>query len=57
MKSPCRRVCNLDDQQICIGCGRTWTEIKEWTTYSDEQRQNVIDKLKDFKSNIKSKFE
>lgn len=57
MKSPCRRVCKLDDQQICIGCGRTWTEIKEWNTYSDEQRQNVIDKLKDFKSNIKSKFQ
>jgi predicted Fe-S protein YdhL (DUF1289 family) len=57
MKSPCRRICKLDDQQICIGCGRTWLEIKEWITYSDEQRQNVIDKLKDFKSNIKSKFE
>lgn len=28
--SPCRRQCCLDDQDICLGCGRTLQEILDW---------------------------
>ncbi|WP_339411524.1 DUF1289 domain-containing protein [Pseudomonas sp. EA_35y_Pfl2_R5] len=29
--SPCRRQCCLDDQDICLGCGRTLQEILDWS--------------------------
>lgn len=28
--SPCRRQCCLDDQDVCLGCGRTLQEILDW---------------------------
>ena len=28
--SPCRRQCCLDEQDICLGCGRSLAEILAW---------------------------
>ncbi|MCW8848191.1 MAG: DUF1289 domain-containing protein [Sedimenticola sp.] len=36
--SPCVRMCTLDDDDICIGCGRSLEEIKQWTSYSPRVR-------------------
>ncbi|HEU4604038.1 MAG TPA: DUF1289 domain-containing protein [Steroidobacteraceae bacterium] len=37
--SPCIRVCRLDAQNVCAGCGRTLDEIARWSRLSlDEQR-------------------
>jgi predicted Fe-S protein YdhL (DUF1289 family) len=38
MKSPCVRMCTLDDDDICIGCGRSLDEIKQWTSYAPLER-------------------
>jgi predicted Fe-S protein YdhL (DUF1289 family) len=39
--SPCTRVCCLDDEDVCIGCGRTMTEICEWSLTTDERRLEI----------------
>ena len=54
MKSPCVKVCkikrgidyiSLGSQLICMGCGRTLEQIRDWTTYTDEQRDSIMEKL------------
>ena len=39
--SPCRRQCCLDDQDICLGCGRTLQDILEWGK-ADGPRKRAI---------------
>nr|WP_298146615.1 DUF1289 domain-containing protein [uncultured Pseudomonas sp.] len=39
--SPCRRQCCLDDQDICIGCGRTLAEILEWGQADGARRRSI----------------
>jgi len=56
MKTPCKRICVLVDYKLCEGCGRTWEELREWSFYSDKQRDEIMDRLKDFKSKHKSRF-
>ena len=54
MKSPCIKVCKIKEgidyislvsQLICVGCGRTLEQIRDWTTYTDEQRDSIMEKL------------
>ena len=54
MKSPFVKVCkikegidyiSLGSQLICVGCGRTLEQIRDWTTYTDEQRDSIMEKL------------
>jgi predicted Fe-S protein YdhL (DUF1289 family) len=56
MKTPCKRICVLVNNKLCEGCGRTWEELREWSFYSDKQRDEIMDRLKDFKSKHKSRF-
>lgn len=37
MKSPCKRICKLKGE-VCIGCQRTLSDIKNWSLMSDEER-------------------
>jgi len=30
-----------------MGCGRTYVEIKDWTKYSDEQREEKVEECKE----------
>lgn len=39
--SPCRRQCCLDEQDICLGCGRTLQDILDWST-AGPLRQRAI---------------
>jgi len=40
--SPCVGVCTFDDAQTyCIGCGRTTDDIRNWSSYTAEQRQRA----------------
>ncbi|MGH8436212.1 MAG: DUF1289 domain-containing protein [Pseudomonas sp.] len=41
VSSPCRRVCCLDDQDICIGCGRSLAEILEWRAADNSRRREI----------------
>lgn len=40
--SPCRRECCLDDQDICVGCGRLLSEIREWKAADSPRRREII---------------
>tara|TARA_E500000081_G_scaffold151585_1_gene182129 strand:- start:173 stop:331 length:159 start_codon:yes stop_codon:yes gene_type:complete len=51
MKSPCKKICrlgtyiSLGSELICIGCRRTFDEIKDWTSYTDEKRDTIMKRL------------
>lgn len=48
MISPCIRQCRIDQEtKICSGCGRTLDEVIGWSKYTDEERQSIMDRLKD----------
>lgn len=42
MKSPCIRMCTLNENDVCLGCGRLLNEITSWTSYSDQKRQALL---------------
>lgn len=39
--SPCVRNCCLDDDDICIGCGRSLDEIRNWSLVDEQERQQI----------------
>jgi len=39
--SPCIKVCQLDDADMCIGCGRLLSEIAAWSRMSSDERRAV----------------
>jgi uncharacterized protein len=44
-ESPCIKVCVLDAQACCTGCGRTIDEIARWARMSAREQWAVIDRL------------
>lgn len=42
VKSPCVRTCCLDDQDICLGCGRTLDEIRRWSEMTETEKQDTL---------------
>ena len=46
MKSPCVNVCVLDPSRgVCKGCGRTLEDIARWSSLSDAERDDIMEKL------------
>jgi uncharacterized protein len=45
--SPCVRSCCLDDDDVCIGCGRALQEIVAWGTADDATRRAILDRSRD----------
>jgi len=44
--TPCISVCKIDPAtQICIGCKRTLEEVHDWTSFSSQQRLEVMQRL------------
>ena len=41
VKSPCVAVCALDENDVCLGCYRTASEITDWFM-ADQQRKREI---------------
>ena len=41
-RSPCISVCVLDDDDICMGCYRSSSEITDWFMATDEQKREVL---------------
>lgn len=41
--SPCVRNCCLDEQEICLGCGRSLDEIKVWSEAGDVERLRILE--------------
>lgn len=40
--SPCVRNCCLDEDDVCLGCGRTIQEILAWQQGPDSERREII---------------
>jgi predicted Fe-S protein YdhL (DUF1289 family) len=47
--SPCKNICKLENN-ICVGCGRSKRDIKNWSQYSNETKYQIIQKIKKKKS-------
>ena len=43
--SPCTGVCRLDDDEVCLGCRRSVSEIAAWSRMTDPERRAVIERL------------
>ena len=44
--TPCVQVCKIDvESRTCSGCGRTIDEIREWTSYTEEERMAIMKRL------------
>lgn len=41
VRSPCVSICVLNEAQICLGCGRSRTEIGNWSKVSVEQQKQI----------------
>jgi predicted Fe-S protein YdhL (DUF1289 family) len=44
LASPCVRNCCLDEQDICLGCGRSLDEIRDWSATPDPGRQQILER-------------
>jgi predicted Fe-S protein YdhL (DUF1289 family) len=44
--SPCVKICELDRDDMCVGCGRTRAEIAAWTSMSEAQKAAVVELAK-----------
>lgn len=42
VNSPCIRNCCLDEEEICMGCFRTLTEIMQWREVSEQEKLTII---------------
>lgn len=42
MASPCVFVCQLDDEEMCIGCFRMIAEIVDWNQFTEEVKERVL---------------
>lgn len=40
--SPCVRNCCLDEQDVCLGCGRLLSEILVWRDASPTERETIL---------------
>lgn len=40
--SPCVRLCTLDEQDICVGCGRSLADITGWTKMADADKAACV---------------
>ncbi|MBA53779.1 MAG: DUF1289 domain-containing protein [Pseudomonadales bacterium] len=46
-QSPCVRNCCLNQEDVCLGCGRTLEEIRGWSQFTTEERTLVLDKARE----------
>lgn len=44
--SPCVRNCCLDDDDVCLGCHRTLTEIVAWGGATDAERRAIVERAR-----------
>jgi predicted Fe-S protein YdhL (DUF1289 family) len=46
IESPCNKICTLNADHICVGCGRSRNEIGGWTQFSDGEKRRVVERAK-----------
>lgn len=40
--SPCSSICSLNEDDVCIGCHRTSSEIRDWRHMLGSQKREVL---------------
>jgi predicted Fe-S protein YdhL (DUF1289 family) len=46
ISSPCTKVCTIDPRsKLCLGCGRSLSEIGQWTSMSETERLRIMREL------------
>ncbi|WP_461456344.1 DUF1289 domain-containing protein [Parasphingorhabdus sp.] len=46
MESPCKKICAIDAPSgLCVGCGRTLSEIGEWASATADRQQEILSLL------------
>lgn len=46
LETPCNKVCTIDPRSgLCRGCGRTLSEIGNWTRYTAAERAQIMAQL------------
>lgn len=56
IESPCVRNCCLDNDDICLGCHRSLSEITAWASMSTEERKVVLQSAKQRATNSNNNF-
>jgi hypothetical protein len=47
LASPCVRNCCLDDDNVCMGCGRALEEIVAWGTASNADKSAILERSRE----------
>ena len=53
VRSPCISICQLNDDDICIGCFRNAMEITYWGSYDNATKMDVLMSVKQRSIQIK----
>ena len=55
--SPCIDICTIDSESgLCVGCGRTQEEISNWSMKNNEEKEQLLVKVKSRQSKLKTRF-
>lgn len=52
--SPCIKKCKLNKDGVCVGCFRTIEEIKSWICLNDDEKKQIINRVKKLNISIKN---
>jgi predicted Fe-S protein YdhL (DUF1289 family) len=49
LPSPCISICRFKNskERVCVGCGRTQKQIRNWAKYDVEMREKIMEYLKE----------
>lgn len=42
IQSPCISVCQMNEDNICVGCFRSLDEIREWFQADNSKKQQIL---------------
>lgn len=49
ISSPCIHICQFDENEVCLGCYRTKSEIVRWMQLTENERLQIMSILADRK--------
>ncbi|MDX1959472.1 MAG: DUF1289 domain-containing protein [Leptospiraceae bacterium] len=49
INSPCTKRCQLDENETCIGCFRTVEEIANWLSYTNREKERILERIQNQK--------
>jgi len=42
IEKPCIRQCCLNEEDVCVGCFRTFEDMRKWHKVSDEEKNEML---------------